>query len=190
MYILNRRNFIRRATLGAAGVLAGSMMNVPRPLRQAWADGAGFTYNGKKLMFIFLRGGNDGLNTIVPGGDPAYYSNRPGINIPLPSAALTDCGMADTTPEPGRGIDLGNGFAMLHPELHDLVPIYNTGELALLHRVGYADQSRSHFNSQHYWETGVPGDQNLEEGIFYRTLVELGLHESQALPGVSFSSNL
>lgn len=190
MHLLNRRNFLKRSTLGATGMLLGSLLNVPVPIRDAWAGGSGFAYDGKKLLFIFLRGGNDGLNMVVPGGDPAYYSNRPTLNIPLPSAPLSDCGTADPAPEAGRGIDLGNGFAMLNPNLHDLIPAYNAGEMAVIHRVGYADQSRSHFNSQHYWETGVPGDDKFDQGIFYRTLVELGLHETQDLPGVSFSSNL
>src|SRR5712691_3534991 len=49
-----------------------------------------------------------------------------------------------------RAIKLGNGFAALHPSLKFLAPIYNAGDPALLHRVAYPRQSRSHFDSQDY----------------------------------------
>ena len=45
------------------------------------------------------------------------------------------------------------------------------GNLAIIHRVGYAGQSRSHFNSQHYWQNADPGNKKLDEGMFYRQIV-------------------
>ncbi len=54
----------------------------------------------------------------------------------------------------------------------DLCDVYNAGELAMIHRVGYPNQSRSHFDSERYWETGVPRDDMLQEGVFYRAMVE------------------
>ena len=38
--------------------------------------------NGKKVLFIWLRGANDSLNSVIPVGDPQYYVNRPSIGIP------------------------------------------------------------------------------------------------------------
>jgi uncharacterized protein (DUF1501 family) len=191
MNILTRRRFLQSSGAGAAGLALGSLLNVPGFLRQAMAGESGVTWNGKKVLFIFLRGGNDALNTIIPTGDPAYgLGIRPTLAIPAPDDALTTGGTCPLNPQAGRAIDLGNGFAALHPSLLDMCPVYNSGELALIHRVGYPDQSRSHFDSEQYWETGVPRNDNLSEGIFYRTVVETGLHESQALPAVSIASTM
>ena len=114
-----------------------------------------------KLVFIFQRGGNDGVNTVIPYGDPEYNTgNRPTLFIPRTSA-----------------IDLGNDFAGLHPRMAPMIEIYNhpaltgidgPGNLAIIHRVGYDGQSKSHFNSRQYWENGVPGDPSFEEGMIYR----------------------
>jgi uncharacterized protein (DUF1501 family) len=71
-----------------------------------------------------------------------------------------------------------------------LAPIYNSGELALIHRVGYPKQSRSHFDSQLYWENGNPNNSLTKDGIFYRTILESGLASVNALTGVSIQSTL
>lgn len=191
MNILTRRSFLRGGSSGALGLALGSLLNVPGFLRQAMADETGVSWNGKKLLFLFLRGGNDALNTVIPLGDDAYGPGiRPTLYIPAPDDPLTTGGQCPIDPQPDRAIDLGNGFAGLHPSLRDLIPLYNDGDLGLVHRVGYPDQSRSHFDSERYWETGVPRDDRLEEGIFYRTLVETGLHQSQVLPAVSIDSTM
>ena len=52
---------------------------------------------------------------------------------------------------------------------HRLAPVYNGGDLALVHRVGYPKQSRSHFDSQNYWETGNPNNNLVKDGILYVT---------------------
>lgn len=114
-----------------------------------------------KMIFIFQRGGNDGVNTVIPYGDAEYNTtNRPSLYIP-----------------PARALDLGNGFARLHPSMAPMMEIYNhsdltgtegPGNLAIIHRVGYAGQSKSHFDSQRYWETGMPGDPTFDEGMIYR----------------------
>jgi len=90
-------------------------------------------------------------------------------------------------------IRLGNGFAALNPNLYDLAPLFNTGRLALIHRVAYRSQSRSHFDSQIYWEKGSDGttaQRLLNDGVFYRTMEESGWHQNHALSGVSIQSNL
>ena len=84
----------------------------------------------------------------------------------------------------------GNGFAALHPSLKFLAPIYNAGHLALIHRVGYTKQSRSHFDSQNYWENGNPNNNIIKSGIFYRTMVESGLANTAPLTGVSIQTSL
>src|SRR5439155_6246737 len=77
-----------------------------------------------------------------------------------------------------------------HPSLKFLAPVYNAGDLALIHRVGYPKQSRSHFDSQNYWENGTPNNNVIKDGIFYRTMIQSGLANSNPLTGVSVQSSL
>src|ERR1043165_8204755 len=78
--IMNRRAFL--STTGKAGILAAlaSITNVPLVLRQALAEGT--IGSGKKVLFIWLRFGNDSLNSVVPIMDSAYATSRPNIKIP------------------------------------------------------------------------------------------------------------
>jgi uncharacterized protein (DUF1501 family) len=152
----SRRDFIRSCALVGGGLGA-----VPGLFERELL--AGNPPSDRKLLFIFQQGGNDGLNTLIPRGDPDYSAdNRPTIFL-----------------AENLALDTGNGFAQLHPRLQPLLEIYNhtrlngqpgPGNLAVIHRVGYAGQSQSHFDSQQYWQNGVPGNPKLEEGLFYRHL--------------------
>ncbi len=191
MNLLTRRRFLNSSLAGSAGIALGSLLNVPGFLRSALADTNAYTYNGNKILFLFLRGGNDGINTLIPHGDTAYNtSNRPSLYIPPAAGGLSTGGVIPAGIAAGQGLDLGNGFASLHPAMAELAPLYNAGELALIHRVGYPNQSRSHFDSERYWETGVPQDDKLSQGILYRALVETGLHQSQLLPAVTMQDTM
>ncbi|HMO66028.1 MAG TPA: hypothetical protein PKE47_12540, partial [Verrucomicrobiota bacterium] len=182
--LLSRRAFLDRSVkLGALTALA-TLTDVPFVMRRALAEGQ-LGRNGRKLLFIFLRGANDALNSVIPTGDGAYGTGiRPDIAIPRdPGLDYSATGLADF-PVSGPflptfgypyGIRLGNGFNALHPSLKFLAPVYNAGELALVHRVAYPGQSRSHFDSQDYWETGDPNNRQVRDGIFYRTIIESGL---------------
>ena len=152
---IQRRNFMKSLlSWGGFGTASLSFLGRQR-------IHANTTSGNKRLLFIFQRGGNDGLNTCVPYGDPHYAGARPGIRI-TPSQIT------------GAGTDLGNGFAGLHPMMTPMMPVYNAGELAVIHRVGYNNQSRSHFDSQDYWEKGDPrGAQGLKDGMLYRQLREM-----------------
>ncbi len=194
--VISRRSFLQRSLKAGAGLGLASLMNLPPFIKRALAEGNIGT-NGKKLLFIFLRGANDALNSVIPVGDPAYNNiARPTIYIPpdggLNYATTGSCdfptGLASTF-QYSNAIKLGNGFAGLHPSLKFLAPVYNAGDLALIHRVGYPKQSRSHFDSQAYWENGEPNSL-LREGIFYRTLLESGLTTTNPLTGVSIQSGL
>ena len=198
--IISRRSFLDRSFKIGMGVALSALVDIPFVMKQALADG-NIGLNGKKFLFIFLRGANDALNSVIPVGDPAYNStNRPNIHIPSdpgtdysvkgPCDSPISSAPADPTFGYANAIRLGNGFAALHPSLKFLTPVYNAGELALVHRVAYPKQSRSHFDSQNYWETGTPNNSLSKEGIFYRTMVESGLAGKQALSGVSIQSAL
>lgn len=155
---ISRRDFLRSAGLsvGATGLGLGFPGVFQR--RAMAANGS-----AKKMIFIFQEGGNDGINTVIPRGDVDYsLRTRPTLFIPESEA-----------------LDSGNGFAQFHPSLAPLMELYShssidgnagLGNMAMLHRVGYEGQSRSHFDSQHYWQNGIPGDTETEEGFIYRRL--------------------
>lgn len=201
--ILNRRAFLGTAAKAGMAAALASLVDIPLVMKRALAEGT-IGLNGKKLLFIWLRGANDGLNSLVPILDPAYATARPSggtnIGIPMdPGTTYSDTGACDfpvnTNPNAATysylsGIRTGNGFAALHPSLKFLAPVYNAGHLAFIHRVGYPRQSRSHFDSQNYWENGNPNNNVVKNGIFYRAMVESGLANTAPLTGVSIQSSL
>ncbi len=91
------------------------------------------------LVCIFQRGAADGLNAVVPYGDSEYYVKRNTINVPKTTA---------------MNLDL-DGYFGLHPALAPLKPIYDLGQLALVHATGVPHGSRSHFSAQGLVERGV-----------------------------------
>jgi uncharacterized protein (DUF1501 family) len=97
----------------------------------------------RSLVVVYLAGGNDSLNTLVPYQDQFYYSRRP--NIAVPAGQVLQVG-SDSS-----GKTLG-----LHPRLTGLRSIFNDGRLALVQRSGYTNSSRSHFQGFDVWGTADP----------------------------------
>ena len=197
--IINRRTFLSHSAKAGLGVALSTLVDIPFVMKRALAEGS-IGLNGKKVFFIWLRFGNDALNSIIPIQDSAYATSRPTLGIPkdgainytLPGPCDFPVNTAPSAPtySYGSAIRTGNGFAALHPSLKFLAPIYNSGDLALIHRVAYPKQSRSHFDSQNYWENGNPNKNLIQDGIFYRTMVESGLANTAPLTGVSIQSSL
>ncbi|MSU84030.1 MAG: hypothetical protein EXS21_02790, partial [Pedosphaera sp.] len=141
--ILTRRNFFSTATGLAATAALSSLTDVPLFVQKALAEGGlgqpGTNGRVKKLLFIFLRGANDGLNNVIPHGDDAYGPKiRDNIAIPVDPAQSWNVQGKALFPEAGTNgatfaypysLPLGNGFAGLHPALKFLTPVYNAGEL-------------------------------------------------------------
>jgi uncharacterized protein (DUF1501 family) len=94
---------------------------------------------------------------IVPFGERTYYSSRPSIAIAVPGTS------ADAA------IDL-DGFFGLHPRLAPLKPLYDAGQLAVVHACGSPDGTRSHFDAQDYMETATPGVKSTPDGWLNRYL--------------------
>ena len=111
----------------------------------------------KTLITIFQRGAVDGLNMIVPFGEPEYYRVRPSIAIAAPS---TDGNSA---------IDL-DGFFGLHPRLRPLKPLWDARSMAIVHACGSHDETRSHFDAQDYMESATPGVKSTKDGWLNRYL--------------------
>ena len=103
-----------------------------------------------------MRGAVDGLNVVVPYGEPNYYDSRPTLAI---ARAGGD----------GAVIDL-DGFFGLHPALATLEPQWRDGTLAFVHACGSPDPTRSHFDAQDYMESGTPGVKSTGDGWMNRVL--------------------
>src|SRR4051812_15933767 len=198
--VLTRRSFLGSSLKTSMAVALSTLVDIPFVMKRALAEGS-IGLNGKKVLFIWLRGANDSLNSVIPIQDPAYGTSRPTLAIPkdaginyatanLPADFPVNLTSTAGTYSYLNGIRLGNGFAALHPSLKFLAPVYNAGDLALIHRVAYAAQSRSHFDSQRYWENGNPNNNLSQDGIFYRTILESGLANSAPLTGISIQSSL
>lgn len=115
---------------GAAAVMLASAW--PAPLRNDRPS--------RPLLLVELEGGCDGVNTLIPHGDPRYApSLRPSLFVP-----------------PERAIDAGNGFASLHGALRPLRALLRDRELAVVHQVGTLGSSRSHAVGRRAWRTASP----------------------------------
>lgn len=136
---INRRKFLI-ASAGAAGLAAtaGAAVTLPQLM-----DRAGQTppsADNGILVILTLYGGNDGLNTVIPHTDNAYYDARPDLAFG-PQAVLD--------------LDGANG---LNPALTGLAESWRHNELAIIRGVGYPKQDRSHFRSMDIWQTASPDD--------------------------------
>ena len=90
------------------------------------------------LVVLQLSGGNDYMNTVIPYTDPLYRDNRPAV------------GVAD------QDIIRINDELGFHPSLRVMEEMFNQGNLAVIHGVGYPDSPRSHFRSMDIWHTCEP----------------------------------
>lgn len=124
---------LSRRTLIKAG--AGAMVLPPTVLAAA-AQAA--EASNRILVVLELSGGNDGLNTLVPYTNDAYYRLRPNIGI---------------KPDKLRKIDGRFGFS---PGMAGFERLYKDGQMAIVHGCGYDNPSFSHFTSMAYYHTGAP----------------------------------
>jgi len=160
--MLNRRSFISLAG-GVSVALAA------RPLLAAPAATPNW---GRVLVLLELKGGNDGLNTVVPFADPAYRRLRPNIAIDRDQ-------LAQITPELG-----------LHPGLKPLMAAWREGDMGVLLGVGYPQPNRSHFRSIEIWDTASASDQYLSEGWIARALQSAPRPASFAIDSVVVDDNV
>ncbi len=126
--------------------LAASIAALALP-RFALAQAPGY---GRLLILVELKGGNDGLNAVVPYADPAYYSLRPRLAVSRDQVLQ---------------LDQRTG---LHPSLKPLLPLWEARELAIVQGVGYARPNLSHFRSIEIWDTASASEQVLAEGWLAR----------------------
>jgi uncharacterized protein (DUF1501 family) len=158
------------------GVALVGLSSMPAFLQRAVASTSG---SGKKqLVVLFQRGAADGLNIVVPFGEPNYYRMRPSIAIPQPKR-----GGGETA------IDL-DGFFGLHPSLAPLAPVFQKNDLAIVHAAGSPDPTRSHFDAQDYMESGTPGVKATEDGWLDRALGTIPEENATPFRAVAMGPNL
>jgi uncharacterized protein (DUF1501 family) len=137
----SRRDFLVRGLYGL-GVGAGLPLVLSRTSAALAAEALQGTsvekHPDRILVVIELSGGNDGLNTVVPCGDPAYYRARPRLGIRERDV-----------------IKVADGFGF-HPAMVGFERLYKDGLLAVVHGCSYEHPSLSHFSSMGFWHTGVP----------------------------------
>ena len=145
-----RRDFLTAAGLGVASLTL--------PFPKNWLKSA-FAKEGvtPSMVILYLRGGMDAMNVVVPYTDSAYYEMRPTIAIPRPG----DRG--------GALLDLDGSFG-LHPALGALKPFWDKGRLTPIVASGSPHPTRSHFDAQDFMEYAAPGTRTLRQGWVNRYL--------------------
>jgi len=169
--------FSRRYFLKQGGIAMVGLSAMPAFLQRAIAATPATT-GKKQFVVLFQRGAADGLNIVVPFGEPNYYRLRPTIAIPQPRRGGTDA-----------AIDL-DGFFGLHPSLAPLEPLFRRNQLAIVHAAGSPDPTRSHFDAQDFMESGTPGVKATEDGWLNRALEVAPEENASPFRAVAMGANL
>lgn len=171
--------FTRRVFLRGSSIAMVGMGQAPMWLARAAASEG---RKRKTLVAIFLRGAADGLNIVVPFGDPLYRQLRPtlGLQAPRPQDDTQNTGPF------GPVIDLDGKFG-LHAGLRHFKELWDKKQLAIVEAAGSPDPSRSHFDAQDYMESGTPGKTG--NGWLNRALGEPG-PDASPLRAVALSNRV
>ena len=153
----SRRSFL------VAGLQVGVSLPVLSALGWPGARGPRPADGARALVVVQLTGGNDGLATLVPHRQDAYYRLRPTL-----------------APKPGALVALDDDHG-LHPALAPLREVHEAGRLAAVHGVGVPHPDRSHFRSMEIWHTADPDHPPGPTGWMGRLADRLGQRDPEAL---------
>ncbi|MAF66331.1 MAG: hypothetical protein CMJ84_11830 [Planctomycetes bacterium] len=147
---LSRRGFLGASAAAAVGTAGMSQL--------AFGASRGSDRQRDVMVVVFLRGAMDGLTAVVPYGDGNLYNARPTLAVAPPG-------------QPDGALDL-DGFFGLAPACAPLLPVYESGDLAVVHATGSTDPTRSHFSAMRIMETATPnmGPTTINDGWFGRHL--------------------
>ncbi|HEY4298463.1 MAG TPA: DUF1501 domain-containing protein [Paraburkholderia sp.] len=163
---MKRRSFLSMGAAAGATLWlprsSGAQVTMPRVSSSRGYDNL--------LILVELKGGNDGLNTVIPFADPVYYALRKNIGIKREQAIQLDERTA------------------LHPSLQPLMPLWRSQQLAIVQGVGYAQPNLSHFRSIEIWDTASRSDQYLREGWLTRAFARRPVPADFAADGVVIGS--
>jgi len=149
---MTRREFIHKGlTIVAVGATAPSFLTrtalaMANPFDIAQVTSRPGVPDDNVLVVVQMGGGNDGLNTIVPFNDDAYYRARPRLAVPKAEVIRV------------------NGDQGFHPKMAKLKEMLDRGNMAVLQGVGYPNPSRSHFKSMEIWHTADPEGRAMRVG--------------------------
>jgi len=146
-----RRDFLKLLSLGAGAMLASPYLSFA---------GAG---TDRRFIFIIQRGAADGLNTVIPYGEPAYTRLRGALAIELAQASKLD------------------GMFALHPALAESAKMYSAGQALFVQAVASPYRDRSHFDGQNVLETGGNSPYQFKDGWMNRMLSLLPPSQNDAI---------
>lgn len=147
---MKRRNFLKYTSAGVVvpsivGGLGAKALGLS-PLTSALNNSPA---NDKVIVLVYLNGGNDGLNTVVPLDQLSKLNNaRP--HVILPESKLLNL----------EGTTVG-----LHPSMSGLKNLYDEDRLQIVQGVGYPNQDFSHFRSTDIWMSGSDANQVINSGV-------------------------
>ena len=129
---MNRRHFLRTGLAAAPALtIAGRLFAAPAAT--------------PRFLCVFLRGGYDCANFLIPWSSSFYYDSRPRIAIAKPDPAITDGALA-----------LDSDWALTPAVRDSLGPLYQRGQALFIPFAGTEDLTRSHFETQDSIELGQP----------------------------------
>jgi uncharacterized protein (DUF1501 family) len=176
-----RRDLLRQLASRVAGIPSVTPLSLgPTVVEATDANPVSTLQNAsnKTLVVIQLMGGNDGLNTLVPYGDPAYLQARPKIGLQNEEVLPID------------------GSVGLNQNMSGMMDLYKSNRLAIIQGVSYPSPNLSHFEATAIWESAEP-DMPFTNGWLGRymdaaaamdapaTAVSLGQLVPQTLQGVT-----
>ena len=123
------------------------------------------------IVVLQLTGGNDYFNCVIPYTDSNYYDNRPALHVSEDNVLKLDDEL---------------GF---HPAMAPMTEIYERGDMAIIHGVGYENSPRSHFRSMDIWHTCEP-DKIGTEGWLGRALRDIDPNGENPVTGVNIGQGL
>lgn len=167
---MNRRELLK---IGGAALASAALGSVAGRLYAA-------PMAGPRFLLVFLRGGYDSTNLLIPYSSSYYYEARPNIAIARPDAASSTSALA-----------LNADWA-LHPAVRDTIgALYLQRQVAFVPFAGTDDLSRSHFETQDSIELGQPvkGTRNYRSGFLGRLSDSLAGKSVNAAP-IAFTDAL
>ena len=170
---MKRRQFIQRSALLGTAAAAGVL-----PRLSFAAPGVDDDSQRATLVVVYLRGGADPINAIVPFGDPLYRDLRPTIAVPLPGA------------DPSSGVIPLNNYFGFHPAMAELAELYRAGMMVPILNAGSTHPTRSHFDAQDFMERAAPGVKSVTEGWLNRYLSATAADKDGDLRAVALQSTL
>jgi len=161
------------------GALAAATMPLLAPATRVWA--AAPRDDGNRLLVVFLRGGYDAANLLVPHGSPFYYEARPTIAVPRPGSGA------------GAATAIDAQWALAPAVADSIAPLFQKGQVAFVPFAGTDDTSRSHFETQDRIEmgaaAGTPAD--FRSGFMNRLAQALGADAAgSSLHALSFTDQV